>query len=277
MHGPGLMVEEEAIGLVAGQGEFPLLFASTAKSLGKKVIGFGIEGCTDRRLEDFVAETHYVGLGELEKLLQLFKEKKIRQVMLAGGIPKKEMYNPSFRMDSTARNLIDSGKNKGDDHLLRAFQIFLKIKCGISILDSRVFLKNAMAPKGVLTTRKPSAQEWEDLRFGWKIAKGIGQMDIGQTVVVKKGVVLAVEAIEGTDNAVKRGALLGQGEVVVVKVCKPRQNLRFDLPCVGRDTLEALKAGSSRVLGVEAGKTIMIFKEKLLEMANRENMTFVGI
>lgn len=102
-------------------------------------------------------------------------------------------------------------------------------------------------------------------------------MDIGQTVVVKQGVVLAVEAIEGTDNAVKRGASLGQGEAVVVKVCKPGQDLRFDLPCVGRQTLENLKSGSCRVLGVEAGKTIMIFKEKLIEMANREHMTIVGL
>ena len=271
------MSSEAPIGLIAGKGEFPVLFATAAASLGKKVIVFGIEGCTESRIAEFVSEVHWVGLGELEKLIFLLKEKKIKQVMLAGSVPKKEIYNPDFKMDPAAKNLVFGSKNKGDDHLLRAFQLFLKIKCGISILDSKKFLKNAMAPKGVLTRRKPTAGEWEDLRFGWNIAKGIGKMDIGQTVVVKKGVVLAVEAIEGTDNAIKRGGLLGQGEAVVVKASKPNQNLRFDLPCVGRDTLEALKAGSSRVLGVEAGKTILIFKDRLLEAADKEDITIVGI
>ena len=255
----------------------PLVFANVAASLGKKMIAFGIEGQTDRRLEEFVSETHYVGLGQLEKLTSLLLEKKIKQVALAGGVPKNEIYNPAFQIDRTAKNLLGGSKNKGDDHLLRAFQVFLKVKCGISILDSRKFLKNTLAPKGILTHRKPTREEWEDLHFGRKIAQGTGKMDIGQTVVVKRGVVLAVEAIEGTDSAIRRGALLGQGEVVVVKMCKPRQNLRFDLPCVGRDTLESLKSGSSRVLGVEAGKTILLHRENLIESANRENMTIVGM
>ncbi len=272
-----LKSQEAPIGLIAGQGEFPLLFATAAMAVGKKVIVFGIEGQTDRRIEELNLETHYVGLGELEKLVLLLKEKKIKQVMLAGGVPKKEIYNPSFRIDATAQNLIYGTKNKGDDHLLRAFQIFLKVKCGISILDSRKFLKEAMAPKGVLTRRQPTPAEWEDLRFGWKIAKGIGRLDIGQTVVIKKGVVLAIEAIEGTDSAIGRGGLLANGGAVVVKVCKPTQNLRFDLPCVGRATLESLSSASSQVLGVEAGKTIMIFKDKLIQTANEKEISIVGL
>ena len=269
--------KEAPIGLIAGQGDFPVLFAGAAASLGKKVVAFGIKGYTDPSLENHVVRAHYVELGELEKLIGLLKENGIRQVMLAVGVPKKEIYNPSFQIDSTAKNFLGGTKNKGDDHLLRAFQVFLKLRCGVSVVDSRKFLKNAMAPKGVLTARKPSAEEWEDLRFGWRIAKGIGKMDIGQTVVVKRGVVLAVEAIEGTDNAVRRGSELSQGGAVVVKVCKPRQNLRFDLPCVGRNTLETLKSVSSRVLGIEAGKTIMIFREKLIEEADRNELTIVGM
>ena len=267
----------EAIGLIAGQGDLPLLFAKAVLSLNRKIIVFGIEGCTDKRLEEFVPEIHYVGLGELEKLTILLKKTGIKKAVLAGGVPKKELYNPSFKMDEAARHLVGSAKNRGDDHLLRALRVFLKIKCGVSVLDPRIFLKNTMATKGALTRRPPSAEEWRDLRLGWKVAKAIGKMDIGQTVVVKGGVVLAVEAIEGTDSAIRRGATLGQGDAVVVKVSKPNQDLRFDLPCVGRETLENLKSLSSRVLGIEAGRTIMISKESLIEMADNEHMTIVGM
>ena len=274
---PNKNVSEAPIGLIAGQGEFPLLFARAAKSLGKQVIVFGIEGFTDPRVQEFALETHTVGLGELEKLILLLRSKKIRQVMLAGGVPKKEIYNPVFKMDSVAKNFIGSVAHKGDDHLLRAFQVFLKMKCGISVLDSRKFLKEAMAPQGVLTRRQPSEGEWKDLRYGWKIAKGVGRLDIGQTVVVKEGVVLAVEAIEGTDSTIRRGGALGQSGAVIVKVCKPNQSVRFDLPCIGVHTLEMMKAVSSCVLGIEAGKSILLFKEDLIQRANQENITIVGM
>ena len=267
----------QVIGLIAGQGQFPLLFAKAALSLKRTVVLFGIHDITDPSVEEFVSEAHYVGLGELGKVAELIKTKKIRSVALAGAVPKRQLYNPGFKMDSAAQSVIQSTQNRGDDHLLRALQLFLKVRCGASVIDSLKFLKNTMAPRGVLTRRKPSAEESRDLQFGWRIAKGIGKMDIGQTVVVKNRVVLAVEALEGTDAAIQRGADLGQGEVTVVKVCKPNQNLRFDLPSVGTDTLETLKNSRSSVLGVEAGKTIMIFKEQLIEAADRENMTIVGM
>ena len=265
------------IGLIAGQGEFPLLFAKAAHSTRQPVVVFGVEGYTDKRIEDFISEAHYVGLGELGRLVELLKKTQIKRVVFAGSIPKKKIYDPSFKPDSTASGFIQSTRNKGDDHILRAFGLFLKARCGVSVVDSRSILKDSLAAKGVLTRRQPSGGEWEDLHFGWKIAKGIGKMDIGQTVVVKNGIVLAVEAIEGTDQAIRRGGELGQGEAVVVKVSKPNQDLRFDLPCVGLETLETLKKASSRVLGIEAGKTILISPEKLIETADRYEMSLVGL
>lgn len=265
------------IGLIAGQGEFPVLFAKAALSLKRSVVVFGVEGFTDKHIEDFASEAHYVGLGELGKLVDLLKQKKIKQVVFAGGVPKKRIYDPAFRPDPTAQGFIQNTRNKGDDHILRAFEIFLKAKCGVSVMDSRSILKKSLAAKGVLTRRAPTPNEWNDLRFGQKIAKGIGKMDIGQTVVVKDGVVLAVEAIEGTDSAIRRGADLGHGQVVVVKVSKPNQDLRFDLPCVGLNTLDTLASASSCVLGVEAGKTILISPEKLIESADRREITLVGL
>ena len=265
------------LGLIAGQGEFPLLFAQAAQALKRPVVLFGVEGYTDKRVQGFTSEAHYVGLGELGRLLDLLKQKKIKQVVFAGGVPKKQIYDPSFKLDSTAQHFISGTRNKGDDHILRAFGLLLKARCGVSVMDSRSLLKNSLAPKGVLTRRTPEPKELEDLRLGFKTAKHVGKMDIGQTVVIKDGVVLAVEALEGTDQAIRRGGELGHGGVVVVKVSKPGQDMRFDLPCVGPETLETLQQASSRVLGVEAGKTILISREKTIETADKLNMTIVGL
>jgi UDP-2,3-diacylglucosamine hydrolase len=268
---------KEPIGLIAGQGHFPLIFAQAASSLKKEIVLFGIKGYTDKAVEKFASSSHYLDLGGIEELLEKLKQHRIKKVVLAGGIPKREMYNPGFKMDETTKNLISKPSNKGDDHLLKAFEILLRVKGGVSVIDSRHFLKDIIAPKKVMTKRKPTDAEWKDLQFGWKVSKGIGKMDIGQTVVVKQGVVLAVEALEGTDQAIKRGGQLGHGQAVVVKTCKPNQGLRFDLPCVGPETLASLKSSSSQVLGVEAGKTLMLFKDKLIDEANKLNITLVGL
>ena len=266
-----------AIGLIAGQGEFPVIFAKAAMSVRRPVTVFGIEGCTDRGVEEFSSEVNYLGLGELGRLVELLKQKKIKQVVFAGGIPKKKLYDPTFQMDSTAKSFIGGTYNKGDDHLLRAFELFLKVKCGVSVLDCRLILKETLASRGILTKRKPTEREKKDLRLGLKVARHVGKMDIGQTVVIKDGVVLAVEALEGTDEAIRRGGSLGRDGVVVVKVSKPGQSLRFDLPCVGPETLSVLETLSSRVLGVEADKTILISREKLIESADSQKMTIVGL
>lgn len=270
-------VQGEPIGLIAGQGEFPVLFAKAALFLKRPVFVFGLEGVTDRRVEEFTSEAHYVGLGELGKLVELLKAKKIRQVAFAGAVPKKKIYDPSLKLDPSAQSFISQTSNKGDDHILRALVVYLKLKCGASVIDTRAFLKGALAPKGVMTRRVPTDREWRDLKLGARVARHVGKMDIGQTVVIKDGIVLAVEALEGTDQAIRRGGELGNGGVVVVKTSKPNQDLRFDLPCVGLETIQNLKASSAGVFGVEAGKTIMISKEKLIEAADSANICIVGV
>jgi len=270
-------VQGEPIGLIAGQGEFPVLFAKAALFLKRPVFVFGLEGITDKRVEDFTSEAHYVGLGELGKLVELLKAKKIRQVAFAGAVPKKKIYDPSLKLDSSAQSFIRQTSNKGDDHILRALVVYLRLKCGARVIDTRAFLKGALAPKGVMTSRGPTDREWRDLRLGARVARHVGKMDIGQTVVIKDGIVLAVEALEGTDQAIRRGGQLGNGGVVVVKTSKPNQDLRFDLPCVGLETIQSLKASSACAFGVEAGKTIMILKKELIETANSANISIVGI
>ena len=269
--------DERPIGLLAGMGALPLLFAQAAFSEKKKLIVFGVEGLTDKRIEEFSEKTHYLPLGKIGLLVELLKQERIRSVVFAGGLPKKKiMYESGFQMDDTAAGLLQGARNKGDDHLLRAFEVFLKLKCGVSVIDSRAFLKKSLAPRGVLTRRKPTESEWQDLKFGRRVAKNIGKMDIGQTVVVKQGVVVAVEALEGTDAAIRRAGTITEEGAVVVKVAKPNQALRFDLPCVGMDTINSMKAVSARVLGIETGKTIMIFKDQLIAAADREGISLVG-
>lgn len=265
------------LGLLAGQGELPVSFAAAAASLKKEIIVFGVEGYTDKRVENYAPKAHYLELGALDRLPELLKEAKVKNVVFAGSLPKREIYNPSVKLDGAAREVIGRPRNKGDDHLLKAFDLFLRVKCGARAVDPRHFLKNLLVPRGVITRRVPSEAEWRDLEFGWRLAKRIGRLDIGQTVVVKEGVVLAVEALEGTDGAIRRGGELGRGQAVIVKVAKPNQDLRFDLPCVGFQTLESMRDADCRVLGMDAGKTIMLYKDQLIERANAEGVALVGL
>lgn len=267
----------EAIALLAGKGDLPVLFAKAAQSLSKKVIVVGIEGVTDMGIARYAERAHFVPLETIGEIETVLKNSGVKHAVLAGGIPKNEIYNPKLRSDALVSRLVKSGTNKGDDHLLRAFEIFLKVKCGVSVIDPRFFLKEMLATKGVLTKRVPTAEEWRDLKFGWQIARGVGKMDIGQTVAVRDGIVLAVEALEGTDSTIRRAGELARGGAVVVKTAKPNQDLRFDLPCVGPETIESLRAASSRVLGIEAGKTLILFKKEFIETADREGLTVVGI
>lgn len=268
---------DSPVGMIAGATDFPLVIAEAAKSLNKKITIFAIEGHTDPKISSYGHEIFFFKIGAIQELLNLLKKNKIKRVILAGSAPKGVIYNPNSGLDETAKKFVQSTKNKGDDHLLRAFSLFLKLKSGADVIDSRLFLKKVMAPRGVLTKRKPTKEEKDDLKFGFKIAKQVGKLDIGQTVVVKRGIVLAVEALEGTDKAIQRGAEWGGGSVVVVKTSKPNQDVRFDLPCVGLNTLESLKNGNSVVLGIEAKKTILLHREKLIEKANQENITIVGL
>lgn len=270
-------VPEGPIALIAGQGEFPLLFADAVSASKRELVVFGIKDITDRRVEAFAKESHYVELGALGRLVDLLKGSNLKHAVFAGAVPKAKMIDPAFELDATAKGFIASTRHRGDDKLLRAFELFLKANCGISIIDSRKYLKHVLAKRGVMTRRKPTKEEWTDIKFGLKMAKGIGKLDIGQTVVVKAGVVLAVEAIEGTDRALLRGGELSHGDAVAVKVSKPGQDLRFDLPCMGLETLSVLKEAKIRVLGIEAGKTLMLRREALVQEADRLGMTIVGL
>jgi DUF1009 family protein len=265
----------QKIGLIAGNGVFPIEFAKAAKKKGLEVIAVAHEGETLPELAQWADALFWIKVGQLGKLIKIFKEQGVRDVLMAGGIKKTRLFSgalPDLRGAALLARMI----HKKDDSILRAVAEDLESE-GISVRESTLYLDSILAPSGVLTKRKPSKDEWKDIEFGWQMAKEVGRLDIGQTVVVKDQAVLAVEAIEGTDEAIRRGGKLCNGGAVVVKICKPQQDLRFDLPAAGAQTIATMKEVKAACLAVEAGKTIILDKESVIAEANKAGIAIVGV
>jgi len=263
------------IGLIAGNGSFPVEFAKAAKEKGLSVIVVAHEDETLPEIKEWADALFWIKVGQLGKLIKIFKEQDVRDVLMAGGIKKTRLFSGGFP-DLRGAALLARMLHKKDDSLLRAVAEELESE-GITVRESTLYLDNLLSPAGVLTKRKPSKEEWKDIRFGWQMAKEIGKLDIGQTVVVKDQVVLAVEAIEGTDEAIKRGGRLCREGAVVVKICKPQQGLRFDLPATGLQTIRSMQDVKAACLAIEAGKTIMIQKDAVLAEANAAGIAIVAL
>ncbi len=269
------MPKDTFIGLIAGGGQFPLLFAEGAKEAGYRVVAVGFDGETDPALATHVDSFHSLKLGQLNKLIRIFQKAGIQRVAMAGSINKTRLYT-KIRPDWRAFKLLASLRNKKDDHLLRALAAELE-KEGIRVEPSTLFLPGLLAPEGLLTRRHLNAREQRDVIFGWEMAKAVGHLDIGQCLVVKDQAVLAVEGIDGTDETILRGGRLCREGAVVIKVSKPIQDLRFDVPAVGLQTIETMRSVKARVLVVEAGKTLIFDREKVVEAADRYGMSLVAI
>lgn len=259
--------------MIAGGGQFPLLFAHAARQAGVEVLAVGFQGETDPTLAKYVSEFHMLKLGKLNALIRTFKEAGISRAAMAGAINKTKLY-ARIRPDWRAVKFLNRLRHKKDDFLLRALAEELESE-GIRIEPSTLFLPDLLAPEGILTRRKPNRREQLDIAFGWQTAKAMGYLDVGQCLVLKNQAVLALEGIDGTDATILRGGrLCGEG-AVVVKVSKPEQDLRFDVPAVGYDTIETMKRVRARVLVVEAGKTLMFDREKMIDAANAARITIV--
>jgi DUF1009 family protein len=263
------------IGLIAGNGRFPILFADQMKAQGIEVIAVAHLGETLKEIEGHVDKVFWIKVGQLGKLIKTFKREEVRNLVMAGGIKKTRLFTDVIP-DLRAVQLLATLKEKKDDAILRAIAKDLE-KEGLIIQDSTIYLKSLLVDEGALTQKKPNKKELLDIEYGWKIAKSIGKLDIGQTIVVKDKIILAVEAIEGTDEAIKRGGKLAEKDAIVVKICKPGQDLRFDLPTIGPETIESMIAVKASILAVEAGTTLLLDKEKTIEMAERNDVGIVGI
>jgi DUF1009 family protein len=263
------------IGLIAGNGEFPIAFARAAREKGLAVVAVAHEGETLPELAALVDSISWIKVGQLGRLISIFKEQGVHDVLMAGGIKKTRLFGGGFP-DLRGAALLARMVAKKDDSLLRAVANELASE-GILVRESTLYLDNLLAPAGVLTRRKPSRDERKDIAFGWQIAKEVGRLDIGQTVVVKDQAVLAVEAIEGTDEAIRRGGTLCREGAVVVKICKPQQDLRFDLPATGVRTIETMRSVGAACLAVEAGRTIMIDRPAMLRAAEDAGISIVAL
>jgi DUF1009 family protein len=262
----------QRVGLIAGNGRFPLIFARTARAEGVEVVAVAHEGETLPELNDAVDAVTWVKVGELGRIIRTFQDSGIDRAVMAGGIRKAALLE-HFSPDERALRFLAGLGSFGDDVLLRGVAQELEGE-GIRVVPSTLFLSTLLTPCGPLTRRTPDEAQWNDIRHGIAVAKAVGAWDIGQSVVVKSGIVLAVEAIEGTDATIERG---GRPGAVVVKVSKPQQDLRFDVPAVGPETVRVCLAAGVAVLALEGGKTLLLDKADMLREAERRDLCIVGV
>ncbi len=265
----------EAVGLVAGNGQLPLLFAKAASRAGLRIIAAAHKGETDPAINDCATAT-WVRIGQLGKIFELFAAASVKRVVFAGGIRKVRFLGPgAVRPDARGVKLLAGLRRLGDDALLRAIADGF-VREGFSVEAPTAWLSDHFAKEGAIGARKLSAAQSVDVEVGLRAATQLGAADIGQTVVVRRGVVVAVEAIEGTDACIRRGAALGGAGCVVVKRAKPKQDLRFDVPAVGAETLAVLREVKVAGLAVEAGRTILL-DEAFAKLADRAKIAVVGV
>ncbi len=269
------MIVVKRIGLIAGSGQLPIIFSKTATKNGLPVYAVAHVGETEAGLESFVEAIKWIKIGQVKQLISFLRDHGVSDAVMAGGITKTRMFS-DVRPDLSALKVLATMDHTQDDGLLRAFAKELE-KEGIAIRACTFMLPELLARKGCWTKRKPSRSEMADVRFGWQIVKEIGRLDIGQTVVVRDGSVMAVEAIDGTDATIQRGGKLGKERTVVVKTSKPNQDMRFDMPAVGLKTVETMRDVGASVLAVEAEKTLVLDREKMVALADQQGIAMVAM
>ena len=277
---------EKDFGLVAGWGEFPVRIARALAEQGYRVHCAAIRGHADPILKEICDSHRVFGMGQMGAQVRFLKRSGVRNATMAGKIFKTLLFQRKRDLlrhlpDITCLRffypmMIGRTRDRRDDTLLGTV-VQLYQSRGITFAPATDFAPELLVKSGVLTRKIPSESQMSDIEFGWKIAKAMGGLDIGQSVVVKNQAVMAVEAIEGTDECIQRAGSLCQGGFVVVKVAKPNQDMRFDVPTVGTGTIETIHRAGGNVLAIEAGRTIILEEEKLIEVANRLGITVVAV
>ncbi|MFH2202497.1 MAG: UDP-2,3-diacylglucosamine diphosphatase LpxI [Elusimicrobiota bacterium] len=269
----------ETIGLIAGSGRFPLLFAQEAKRQGHRVVAIGISGVTETSLSEIADEVHTFKLGKVSEPLRIFKKAGVRRAVMAGKVQHNSLFG-GIMPDLRAIKILAGLKDRRTDTILRAIADEFK-KEGIELISSATHLSRLMPEPGVLTRRAPSKAEAADIEFGWRAGKAVAGFDIGQSVVVRDRAVVAVEAMEGTDALLLRAAELVRSHgrkpgLVLVKVAKPEQDFRFDLPVLGPDSLRVFREAGVTAVAVEARKTLIIDKDEFLRGADGMKLAVVA-
>lgn len=263
------------IGLIAGNGKFPLLFAHEASRHGLEVVAIAIKKDTSFLISPLVKKVYWLSLKEYSRMFEIFKKEDIKKVIMAGQVNPRNLFYKNVG-DETLRNLLEAIADKRPDTIFSAVADMLA-KHDIELVDSTLLLERFLPEKGILTKTKPDEKVWQDIHLGFAMAKHVAGIDIGQTLVVKNGSIVAVEALEGTDAAIRRGGKLANGGIVVIKVSKPNQDMRFDIPVVGPRTIKNLYRVKGRCLAIEAGKTLMIDRDICIRMADRKRISIVAV
>ena len=264
------------IGLVAGAGSLPIIFADNAKKFGDAVIAFGLKGVSSDDLPDHVEKMHWLEWGDFQKGLFLLAAERIRKIALLGKLEKSLFFKNESDLDAKSKEAIGRVKDKKDYSLLKKASDIIA-KFGVEVMDPTVYLGELMPEKGVLTKSSPTDKESMDIKYASSVARELSKFDIGQTVVVKDNTVVALEAVEGTDETIKRAGTLAGGGFTVVKMARPDQDMRFDVQLVGLDTLKSLIDAGGRVLALEAKRTMLIDRKEIIELADEKNVAIVVI
>ena len=268
-------INKDNIGIIAGGGQFPLLFIEAAQKAGRRVVVVAHKGETDEKVGLAADSVCWVKLGQLGKLISFFKKEGVGETVFLGTITKTKIFR-DILPDLKGISLWNKIDRKQDDAILRAIALTLE-EGGIKVLESTLYLRHLLFPAGVITKKRLSKKQRRDITFGWQNAKAIGELDIGQCVVIRDCTVLAVEAIDGTDATILRGGTLAKENAVVVKVKKPGQDFRFDLPATGITTIRNLQRVKGAVLAVEAGHSLLFDRELMIEEANKAGIVVVGV
>jgi len=262
------------LGIIAGNGVYPRLLADSARRGGvEKIIAAAFTGETDPALAQHVDRIEWMRVGQVNQLLKFFAEQKVHHAIMAGQIAPKNLFD--LRPDWKALLLLGKLKQRNAESIFAAIATELS-KVEVDLLPATTFLEDSLAPSGLIAGPKLSRREEEDVDLGWKIAKEIARLDIGQTVIVKDGTILAVEAFEGTNEAIKRGGALARKDAIMVKVAKPNQDIRFDVPVIGVETIRIAAEAKLRVIAIEAGKTLLLERGAISDLASRSKVSLVA-
>lgn len=274
------------IGLLAGWGRYPFIVAESLRRQGAKTYCMGVKGHADPALAEVCDEFEWMGLGKLNRAVRFFEQHGIRRATMAGKIHKLRMFEPWFWIKhcpdwpTTRRffkHFVLNRHDRRDDTLLLAVVEEFAAN-GIELVPATDFAPELLVKRGQLTHRGPTAAQSNDIEFGWQLAKELGRLDVGQSVAVKGGTALAVEAIEGTDQCIRRaGELCRSGGFTVVKVAKPQQDMRFDVPTIGLGTLKTMVEAGATCLAVEDGRTIIVDRDETIRFANEHKLAIVAI
>ena len=268
------MQTPDALGIIAGSGVYPLLLADAARVAGvKRIIIAAFTDETSPDITNRADQIEWLRVGQLGKLLNFFREAKVGHAIMAGQIAPGNLF--SLRPDFKAMFLLARLKQRNAESIFSAIADQLA-EIGVRLLPATTFLDHLLAPHGQIAGPKLKEREEEDIAFGFAIARQLSALDVGQTIVVKNGTVLAVEAFEGTNEAIRRGGLLGKKNAIVIKVTKPNQDMRFDVPVVGPETLRIADEAKVRAIAVEAGRTLLLERAALLDLAERLKISLVG-